>query len=69
MVEFIIARKSHKCAKAGPQREVNLFGSLNPNVDVDYFGPIRVQVILDSDPRALEKHSSNKQRNEHKVGQ
>lgn len=46
MIEFIVARQCHECAKTRPERKVNLFGRFDPNIDAEYFDPIWVEIIF-----------------------
>lgn len=55
MIEFIVTRQGHQSSKPGPQSEVNLFGRLHPDVDVEYLGPVRFEIVFDTDQRALEE--------------
>lgn len=68
-MEFVITGQSHECSESGAQRKVDLFGCLHPDIDVEYFLPLGLQVVPDAKPGAFKKDPANKERNENKVGQ
>lgn len=59
VMKLVVTGQRHESSKAGPQREVNLLGCLHPDVDFDYLGPIRIEIVFDPQPGALEEDAAD----------
>lgn len=58
-MKFVVTGQGHQGSEAWAQRKVDLFGRFDPDVDVEDFLPLRLEVVTDAQPGALKKDSPN----------